>query len=122
LIDHSSLKSLQLSTLEKLLAKMKEIIGKGESEEGKDVLPCVIKVLQKYFELSSQVTVIYEKLMKKYGDKAKIDNVDIQQAKEINEKFDAIVDSLGENKNVENIVVNQSPEDLDENQTASKSC
>ena len=101
---------------------MKEIIGKGESEEGKDVLPCVIKVLQKYFELSSQVTVIYEKLMKKYGDKAKIDNVDIQQAKEINEKFDAIVDSLGENKNVENIVVNQSPEDLDENQTASKSC
>jgi len=98
LLDHSAFKSLELSTLEKLLSKMKEVIDNEESEEGKDVLPCVVKVLQKYFELSRQVAAIYEKFVKKFGDKAKIENVDVQQAKEIDDKFEALIDGLGEKK------------------------
>jgi len=99
--ESADLKSLELGTLEKLLTNLKEIVEKSDSEEGKETLPCVMKVLQKYFELTSQVTVIYEKLLQKFGDKAKIPNAPVI----IENK------SQEEEKEIQNIV-NEFAEDL----------
>jgi len=99
--ESADLKSLELGTLEKLLTNLKGIVEKSDSEEGKETLPCVMKVLQKYFELTSQVTVIYEKLLQKFGDKAKIPNAPVI----IENK------SQEEEKEIQNIV-NEFAEDL----------